>query len=78
MRRRASPALIEAVVARIGTLEAATDYLRLADWRRRSFRRNRDLAEFDLSLPFSSVADDAPGVELTANGLVIARRDLVA
>jgi hypothetical protein len=70
--------LIDVVIARAGTPEGVSDYLRLADWRRRSFRRNRHLAEFDLSLPFSSVADDAPGVELTLNGRVVPRDAVIA
>jgi hypothetical protein len=70
--------LINAVIARAATLEGVSDYLRLADWRRRSFRRNRDLSEFDLSLPFSSVAGDAPGVELTPDGRVVVHPDAIA
>ena len=65
----------DAVRARAKTLEGVIEYLKLADWRRRSFRRNRKLAEFNLTLPFSKVADDAPGVELMEDGVV---RELTA
>jgi len=64
-------ALFQAVAARAATLPGVLDYLRLADWRRRSFRRDRRLAEFKLTLPFSSVADQAPAVALTADGRVV-------
>jgi hypothetical protein len=71
-------ALVDAVEARAKTRDGAIDYLRLADSRRRAFRRNRHLAEFDLSLPFSSVADGAPAVELLPDGTVVQRPETIA
>jgi hypothetical protein len=71
-------ALVDAVEARAKTRDGAIDYLRLADSRRRAFRRNRHLAEFDLSLPFSSVADGAPAVELLPDGTVVQRPETTA
>jgi hypothetical protein len=64
-------ALFDAVRTRATTPAGVLDYLRLADWRRRSFRRKRRLAEFDLTLPFSSVSDDAKSVALTPHGRVV-------
>ena len=64
-------ALFDAVRTRATTPAGVLDYLRLADWRRRSFRRKRRLAELDLTLPFSSVSDDAKSVALTPHGRVV-------
>jgi hypothetical protein len=64
-------ALFDAVRRRAATPSGVADYLRLADWRRRSFRRKRRLAEFDLTLPFSSIADDAAPVALAPDGRVV-------
>lgn len=46
--------------------------VRLADSRRREFRK-RPLAEFPLNLPFSHVPDDAPLLQMSAQGHVIGK-----
>ena len=61
-------ALFTAVAARAKSLDGAIDYLKLADWRRRSCRKNRKLFEFRLTLPFSVAADNAPPVSLLPDG----------
>ena len=68
--------MLDTFVAKAGTRartpEGVLDFMRLADWRRRAFRR-RGIAEFGLSLPFSNIRDSAPALELTEDARVVER-----
>ena len=55
------------LAVRAQTPEGVLDFMRLADSNRRSFRKRR-IAEFDLTMPFSNVAEDAPAVRLLETG----------
>jgi hypothetical protein len=75
VRTRAAATLdvfVAKVRARLATSQGVLDFMRLADWRRRAFRK-RKIAEFDLSLPFSSLSEDAPPLEVTENAEVVER-----
>jgi hypothetical protein len=65
---------IEKLMANVGErLSSATafpDIFRLAEARRREFRR-RPLAEFRLTTPATNIPEDAPLLELTADGRVV-------
>lgn len=57
------------VQVRLDTDEGLDDILRLADSRRRSFRR-RTLAEFDLTLPWTDTPKDAPLLSINPAAIV--------
>lgn len=59
----------EALRARANTEEGFDRWVRLADSRRREFRR-RPLAEFGLTLPTTNIPKDAPFLEMSENGTV--------
>jgi hypothetical protein len=63
-------AYLAAVQARLDTDDGLLDLLRLADSRRRAFRRRR-LAEFDLTLPWTDIPPEAPLLRATPDGFVI-------
>jgi len=65
-------AFVAKVRARLMTSQGVLDFMRLADWRRRAFRKRR-IAEFDLSLPFSNINENAPPLALTKDGEVVER-----
>lgn len=58
-----------AVTARVGTAEGFDDYVRLAESRRREFKRMR-LNEFALTLPVTNIAPDAPLLQMNHNGTI--------
>lgn len=58
-----------AVTARISTAEGFDDYVRLAESRRREFKRMR-LNEFALTLPVTNIAPDAPLLQMNHNGTI--------
>ncbi|MFJ6674768.1 hypothetical protein ACIQMJ_27025 [Actinosynnema sp. NPDC091369] len=60
---------VRAVTARLGTPEGTDDYVRLAESRRREFRWSK-LAEFTLTVPRTSIPDDAPLLEMAPDGSV--------
>ncbi len=64
---------IEAYMARVQdrllTQDGFNDCVRLAESRRREFRR-RPLAEFDLTLPVTNIPLDAPELQMLADGTV--------
>jgi hypothetical protein len=60
---------LEAVTARVGTAEGFDDYVRLAESRRREFKRMR-LNEFALTLPVTSIAPDAPLLRMNQDGTI--------
>jgi hypothetical protein len=55
---------------RLGSATAFPDIFRLAESRRREFRR-RPLAEFRLTTPVTNIPENAPLLELTADGRVV-------
>jgi hypothetical protein len=66
-------AFIGKVAASLRTPDGVVDLMRLADSRRRAFRQRRIGQEFNLSLPFSNIAEDAPALELTESAQVLER-----
>lgn len=72
-RRAASAARIEdyitAIHGRISTAEGFADYVRLAESRRREFKRLR-LNEFALTLPVTNIPLDAPLLQMNEDGTV--------
>jgi hypothetical protein len=75
MRARAAAeldAFVAKVRTRLTTSQGVLDFMRLADWRRRAFRKRR-IAEFDLSLPFSNINENAPPLAMTKDGEVVER-----
>lgn len=72
--RGKAAAAIDAYLARVTANLAAgpgvADYMRLADARRRAFRRRR-LAEFDLSLPYSTFGDSGQLLRMTESATVV-------
>lgn len=71
--RDASAARIEsytrAITARISTAEGFDDYVRLAESRRREFKRLR-LNEFALTLPVTNIPLNAPLLQMSQNGTI--------
>lgn len=60
---------VNAVTVRIGTDQGFDDYVRLAESRRREFKRIR-LNEFTLTLPVTNIPPDAPLLQMNPNGTV--------
>lgn len=60
----------EAVEARLATEEGLRDFMLLADSRRREFRR-RPIAEFDMTLPWVDVGQEAALLEMTQDARVV-------
>lgn len=59
----------QALAAKASTEEGFDGFVRLADSRRREFRR-RPLAEFGLTLPTTNIPKDAPFLEMSEDGTV--------
>ncbi len=55
------------------TAEAFDDWTQLAESRRREFRRH-PLAEFRLTTPTTNIAEDAPLLEMNADGTIQAKQ----
>ncbi|ADB14976.1 hypothetical protein Psta_0283 [Pirellula staleyi DSM 6068] len=62
-------AYFQAIQQRLGTQHGYDDYIRLAESRRREFRR-RPLSEFDLTLPVTNIPADAPLLQMFEDGRV--------
>jgi hypothetical protein len=62
--------LCQAVQAKLDTDAGLKDLLLLTDSRRRSFRR-RPFAEFDMTLPWANVPENAPLLRLMPDGTVV-------
>jgi hypothetical protein len=65
---------LDAVAARLATLDEFAPVFELADSRRREFRR-RPLAEFPLTVPRTNIPQDAPFLEFAPDGEVRARAE---
>ncbi|WP_377828155.1 hypothetical protein ACFKHW_29680 [Bradyrhizobium lupini] len=75
MRTRAAAeldAFVAKVRARLATSQGVLDFMRVADWRRRAFRKRR-IAEFGLTLPFSNIDENAPPLAVTRDAEVVER-----
>jgi len=59
----------QVLAAKASTDEGFDGFVRLADSRRREFRR-RPLAEFGLTLPTTNIPKDAPFLEMSEDGTV--------
>lgn len=62
--------LTAAVQSQLDTDSGLESLMLLADSRRRAFRR-RPIAEFDMTLPWADVGDDAPFLKLQIDGTVV-------
>ncbi len=60
---------VNAVTIRIGTTQGFDDYVRLAESRRREFKRSR-LNEFTLTLPVTNIPPDAPLLQMNPDGTI--------
>lgn len=60
---------IQSIQARILTADGADEYVQLAESRRRDFKRTK-LHEFGLTLPETSIAMDAPALEMCYDGKI--------
>ncbi|MGH4014342.1 MAG: hypothetical protein ACRDSL_10540 [Pseudonocardiaceae bacterium] len=60
---------LSAVTARVSTTEGFDDYVRLAESRRREFKRMR-LNEFALTLPLTNIPPDAPLLQMNQDGTI--------
>ena len=60
---------VASVIARAKTAQGFDDYTRLADSRRREFRQAR-LFEFSLTLPTTNILQNAPLLEMNADGTI--------
>jgi hypothetical protein len=59
-----------ALAAQAATEEGFDGFVRLAESRRRAFRRHK-LAEFKLTIPRTNIPDDAPALQMRADGRVV-------
>ncbi len=62
-------AYFQAIQQRLRTQQGYDEYVRLAESRRREFRR-RPLSEFDLTIPFTNIPADAPLLQMFEDGRV--------